>query len=128
MNRFLRDFHNGIAIAFGFDSYYTDFKKSTFLYNKILSKFEVPLRQKLLTVLTLPTLLKTQCKCKIEFTYASHCVGKNLTPSRMLKKYFLIAQIVRWNNSFQNMYDMLWAKGTVWPGKLILSKKTPKNA
>ena len=65
MNRFLRDFHNGIAIAFGFDSFYTDFKKSTFLYNKILSKFEVPLRQKLLTVLTLPTLLKTQCKCTI---------------------------------------------------------------
>ena len=23
----------------------------------------------------------------------------------------------------QNMYDMLWAKLTVWPGKLILSKK-----
>ena len=72
MNRFLRDFHNGIAIAFGFDSYYTDFKKSTFLYNKISSKFEVPPRQRLLSVLTLPTLLKTQCQ--IEFTYASHCV------------------------------------------------------
>ena len=72
VNRFLRDFHNGIAIAFGFDSYYTDFKKSTFLYNKISSKFEVPPRQRLLTVLTLPTLLKTQCQ--IEFTYASHCV------------------------------------------------------
>ena len=66
VNRFLRDFHNGIAIAFGFDSYYTDFKKSTFLYNKISSKFKVPPRQNLLTVLTLPTLLKTQCKCKIE--------------------------------------------------------------
>ena len=45
-------------------------------------------------------------QCKIEFTYASHCVGKNLTPRRMLKNSFLIAQIIRWNNSFQNMYDM----------------------
>ena len=67
-------------------------------------------------------------QCKIEFTYASHCVSKNLTPRRMLKTSFLIAQISRWNNSFQNMYDMLCAKMTVWPGKLILSKtpKTPK--
>ena len=86
VNRFLRDFHNGIAIAFGFDSYYTDFKKSTFLYNKISSKFEVPPRQRLLTVLTLPALLKTQCK--MEFTYASHCVSRNLKPQRMLKKCF----------------------------------------
>ena len=46
--------------------------------------------------------------CKIEFTYVSHCVSKNLTPRRMLKKTsFLIAQIIGWNNSFQNMYDML---------------------
>ena len=44
----------------------------------------------------------------------------------MLQNSFLIAQIIRWNNSFQNMYDMLQAKWTVWPGKLILSKKTPK--
>ena len=48
---------------------------------------------------------KTQCK--IEFTYASHCVNKNVTPPRMLKKCFLIAKIKRWNNSFQNMYNML---------------------
>ena len=45
--------------------------------------------------------------CKIEFTYVSHCVSKNLTPRRMLKKDLLIAKINRWNNSFQNMYDML---------------------
>ena len=45
-------------------------------------------------------------QCKIEFTYASHCVSKNLTPRRMLKTSFLIAQIMGWNNSFQNMYDM----------------------
>ena len=68
-------------------------------------------------------------QCKIEFLYASHCVSKNLTPRRMLKTSFLIAQIIGWNNSFQNMYDMLKAKWTVWPGKLILlKKKTPKNA
>ena len=56
-------------------------------------------------------------------------VSKNHTPRRMLKKDLLIAKINRWNNSFQNMYDMLYAKWTVWPGKHILSKKkTPKNA
>ena len=32
-------------------------------------------------------------QCKIEFTYASHCVSKNMTPRRMLKKCFLIAQM-----------------------------------
>ena len=31
-------------------------------------------------------LCKTQCK--IELTYASHCVSKNLTPRRMLEKSF----------------------------------------
>ena len=36
-----------------------------------------------------PTSPMTQCK--IEFTYASHCVSKNLTPRRMLKKCFLDA-------------------------------------
>ena len=35
------------------------------------------------------------------------CVSKNLMPRRMLKNSFLIAQIIPWNNSFQNMYDML---------------------
>ena len=44
---------------------------------------------------------------KIEFTYASHCVSKNLKPRRMLKTSFLKAQIIGWNISFQNMYDML---------------------
>ena len=37
----------------------------------------------------------------------SHCVSKNLTPRWMLKRSFLIATIKRWNNSFQDMYDML---------------------
>ena len=69
---------------------------------------------------------KTQCK--IEFTYASHSVSKNLTLRRMLKNSFLIAQIIRWNNSFQNMYDMIKAKWTVWPGKLIfVTKKRLKS-
>ena len=27
-------------------------------------------------------------QCKIEFTYAPHCVSKNVTPRRMLKKCF----------------------------------------
>ena len=64
---------------------------------------------------------KTQCK--IEFTYASHCVSKNLTPRRMLKTSFLIAQIIGWNNSFQNIYDMLWAKVDHLAGKTYFVKK-----
>ena len=31
--------------------------------------------------------------CKIEFTYASHCVSKNVTPRRMLKICFQIAKM-----------------------------------
>ena len=46
-------------------------------------------------------------QCKIKFTYACHCVSENLTPCRMLKTSFMIPQIIGWNNSFQNMYDML---------------------
>ena len=55
-------------------------------------------------------LLMTQCN--IEFTYASHCISKNVTPCRMLKKCLIskIAKINRWNNSFQNMYELLQAK------------------
>ena len=33
--------------------------------------------------------------------------SKNLTPRMMLKNTSLIGKINRWNNSFQNMYDML---------------------
>ena len=49
--------------------------------------------------------LKTWCQilCSMQL----QC--KNLTPRRMLKKCLLIAQINHWNNSFQNMYDMLQA-------------------
>ena len=51
-------------------------------------------------------------QCNNEFTYASHCISKNVTPCRMLKKCLIskIAKINRWNNSFQNMYDMLLVK------------------
>ena len=73
--------------------------------------------------------MRHMTQCKIEFTYASHCISKNLTPRKMLKKDLSTAKINRWNNSFQNMYDMLYAKWTIWPGKLFLSKKhlkTPK--
>ena len=31
---------------------------------------------------------KFKTHCKIEFTYASHCDSKNLTPRNMLKKFF----------------------------------------
>ena len=47
------------------------------------------------------TIIMTQFK--IGFTYASHCVSKNVTPRRMLKKCFLISQMNRQITSFQNM-------------------------
>ena len=68
-------------------------------------------------------------QCKIEFTYASHCVSKNLTPRRVLKTSFLIAQIIGWNNSFQNMYDMLWQSEPFGRKTYFVQKKhlkTPK--
>ena len=46
-------------------------------------------------------LIKTKMHCKINFTYESDCVSKNVTPRRMLKKSFLITQMNRQNNSFQ---------------------------
>ena len=56
-----------------------------------------------------------------------HCVSKNLTPRRILKKCFLIAKINHWNNSFPRVCMTCYSqKMTVWPGKLILSKKKPK--
>ena len=46
-------------------------------------------------------------RCQILCSMRLRCVSKILTPCRMLKKTSLIAKINRWNNSFQNMYDML---------------------
>ena len=40
--------------------------------------------------------------------------------------FFLIAQINRQNNSFQNMYDMLQAKVDHWSGKIYFVKKKAK--
>ena len=45
--------------------------------------------------------------CQILCTMWLQCVSKILTPRRMLQKTSLIAKINLWNNSFQNMYDML---------------------
>ena len=61
--------------------------------------------------------------CKIEFTYAPHCVSKNLTPRRMLKTSFLTAQIIGWNNSFRNMFDMLWQSGPFGGENLFCPRK-----
>ena len=54
-------------------------------------------------------LIVCQCttRCQILCSMRLQCVSKILTPRRMLKKSSLIAKINRWNNSFQNMYDML---------------------
>ena len=67
-------------------------------------------------------------QCKIKFTYASNCVSKNLTPRRMLKISFLKAQIIGWNKSFQNIYEMQWQSGPFGRGNLFCQKKIPKNA
>ena len=50
-------------------------------HTKIPSEIEVTPCYKLLTM-----------QCMNEFTYASHCISKNLTTRRMLKTSFLIAQ------------------------------------
>ena len=75
-------------------------------------------------------LILPKTQCKIEFTYAPHCVSRNLTPHMILKKGSLIAQINRWNNNFQNMYYMLWAKVDRLAGKTYFVQKqhlkTPK--
>ena len=43
------------------------------------------------------------------------------------KRCFLIAKIIRWNKSFQNMYDMLQTKVDRLAGKTyFVNKKTPK--
>ena len=47
--------------------------------------------------------------CQILCSMRLQCVSKIWTPRRMLKKCLLKAKINRWNNSFQNMYDMLIA-------------------
>ena len=36
--------------------------------------------------------MRHMTQCKIEFTYASHCISKNLTSIKMLKKDLLIAK------------------------------------
>ena len=41
----------------------------------------------------------------------------------MLKKRFLAAKINRWNNSFQAMYDKLWAKVDRFARKTYFVKK-----
>ena len=45
--------------------------------------------------------------CQILCSMRLQCVSKILMPRRMFKKTSLIAKINCWNNSFQNMYDML---------------------
>ena len=55
-------------------------------------------------------------------------LGKNLTPRRMLKTSFLIAQIFGWNNSFQNMFDILRQNGPFGREDLFCPKETIKNA
>ena len=56
-----------------------------------------------------------------------HDVTKNQADRRMHVKGPQICQIIRWNNSFQNMYGMNRQQLTVWPGKSIFAKKSPQN-
>ena len=66
--------------------------------------------------------IKHKTQCKIEFTYASHCVSKNLTPRRMLKTSYRLEQ--------QLSEYVLPASGKVdhLAGKTYFVQKTPKNA
>ena len=53
------------------------------------------------------TLQVHRTRCQILCSMRLQCVSKILTPRWMLKKSLLVAKINPWNNSFQNMYDML---------------------
>ena len=77
---------------------------------------EVTPRYKLLTM-----------QCMNEFTCASHCISKNVTPLRMLKKCSLIAKNNRWNNRFQNIYDTLQAKVDRLAERIYFVHNPPEN-
>ena len=62
-------------------------------------------------------------RCQILCSMRLQCVSKILTPCRMLKKSSLIAKINGWNNSFQNMYDMLQVKVDRFARKTFSYKK-----
>ena len=70
---------------------------------------------------------KTQCN--IEFTYASHCVSKNLTNRRMLKKGLLIAKINHKNplsaKCLKDNKRSCWQTLTRW--KCLLSSQKKKK-
>ena len=70
----------------------------------------------------LKTIYRTT-RCQILCSMRLQCVSKILTPRRMLKKSSLIAKINRWNNSFQNMYDMLKVKVDRFARKTFFSPK-----
>ena len=69
---------------------------------------------------------------KVKFIYFFHCVSTNVTPYRMLENWFQISQIDRLFNRFQNMYDIQFPIGKIWPfGREIQlgpkkNRKTPK--
>ena len=65
--------------------------------------------------------------CKIQLTFASDCVSKNVTPRRMLKNCFLIAQMNRQINSFQNISDVLYAKVDCLVRKFNYVQKRPRK-
>ena len=66
---------------------------------------------------------------KLILPVQSQNVTKNRTDHRMHIEGIQICQIIRWSNSFQNMYGMNTQKLTVWPGKSVLCiKNTSKTA
>ena len=66
---------------------------------------------------------RVKTRCQILCSMRLQCVSKILTPCRMLKKSSLIAKINGWNNSFQNMYDMLQVKVDRFARKTFSYKK-----
>ena len=88
---------------------------------KKTSKLLVPDNQ----ALQLVSLPKT--RFQLILPVQSQNVTKNRTDHRMHVEGIQICQINGWNNSFQNMCNKNRQKLTVWPGKLILCKKTPQK-
>ena len=68
------------------------------------------------------SLVVVMTQCKIEFTYASHCVSKNLTPCRMLKKCFWWLKLTAGTIAFRICMTRYRPKLTVGLGKLCKIK------
>ena len=65
--------------------------------------------------------------CQVLCTMRLQCVSKILRPRRMLQKTWLILKLTSGPIAFRICMTCFRWKSTVLPGKLVFSKKTPKN-